>query len=195
MSRSPPTETVSEMKRMRKEAKMPDKCILDPERDCLGLRRANEVAGDVRALNQRLDDLRDVTSKSSMAQGARIGELEAHNLVQDEQYMHVREKLADISREMVDFQRESKGSISELRKEHRESMEELRKGNREILDAVTPLKHKVEALKELEQEVNKLKEKPAKTWESIKSQVLLFAVGIVLVIVAIALGLGGYIGK
>jgi len=181
-------ETINKMKRMRKEEKM-DKCILDPERDCLGLHRANEVAGDVRALNQRLDDLRDVTSKSSMAQGARIGELEAHNLVQDEQYSHVREKLADIARDVVDFQRESKGSIQELRKEHKESMEELRKGNREILDAVTPLKHKVESLAHLEEDVEELKEKPGKTWENIKTQAIGWIVAAVLALVAGAMGI------
>ena len=181
-------ETINKIKRMRKEEKM-DKCILDPERDCLGLRRANEVAGDVRALNQRLDDMRETTSNSSREQGARIGKLEAHNLVQDEQYSHVREKLADIARDVVDFQRESKGSIQELRKEHKESMEELRKGNKEILDAVTPLKHKVEDLEQLEDDVKKLKEKPGKTWENIKTQALMWIVVAVLTIIAGVLGI------
>lgn len=29
-------------------------CILDPERDCPGMRRAEEVAGDVKALDRRV---------------------------------------------------------------------------------------------------------------------------------------------
>ena len=74
-------------------------------------------------------------------------------------------------------------------------MAELRKGNKDILDAVTPLKHKVDELEHLEEDVEKLKEKPAKTWESIKSQVLAWAVALVLVILAVAFGLGRYIGR
>ena len=34
---------------------MPDeKCLLDPQRDCYGLKRAEDVAGDVRMLDQKL---------------------------------------------------------------------------------------------------------------------------------------------
>lgn len=173
---------------------MSDKCILDPERDCPGLRRADEVAGDVKALDRKLDELREGVSGTNNRFGMRIGTLEANEKVRDEQYKHVHEKLADITRDMVDFQRENKNSIAELRKEHKESMEELRKGNKEILDAVTPLKHKVEDLEQLEDDVKKLKEKPAKTWERIKDLGIGWIVPLGFLIIAVALGLGKYFG-
>ena len=168
---------------------MQEKCILDPERDCLGLRRAEEVAGDIKALDRKLDELREGVAGTNNRFGTRIGALEANEKVRDEQYKHVHEKLADITRDMADFQRENKNSIAELRKEHKESMEELRKGNREILDAVTPLKHKVEGLAHLEEDVEELKEKPGKTWEHIKTQALGWAVAVVCAIIAAALGI------
>lgn len=173
---------------------MPDKCVMDPDRDCQGLRRAEEIAGGVKALDRKLEELKESVSGNQQRFGTRIGALEANGKVRDEQYKHMHEKLADITRDMADFQRENKNSISELRKEHKESMEELRKGNKEILDAVTPLKHKVDGLVHLEEDVEQLKEKPAKTWEHIKAQGLGWIVALGLVILAVALGLGKYVG-
>lgn len=168
---------------------MSEKCVLDPERDCLGLRRAEEVAGDLKTLDRRLDDLQANVSNTSTRFGARIGKLEAREEVREEQYKHVREKLEGITRDMEDFQRENKNSVAELRKEHKESMEELRKGNKEILDAVVPLKHKVDSLTHLEEDVEELKEKPGKTWESIKTQVLAWTVAAVMALIAAAIGI------
>lgn len=172
---------------------MSDKCIVDPERDCLGLRRAEEVAGDVKALDKKLSDFKQSVSDTNSRFGARIGKMEAREEVREEQYKHVREKLEGITKDMDEFQRENKNSMTELRKEHKESMEELRKGNKEILDAVTPLKHRVESLEHLKEDVEEIKEKPGKTWEHIKTQGLGWIVAIVLAIVAVALGLGKYI--
>lgn len=146
---------------------MQDKCILDPERDCLGLRRADEVAGDVRSLDIKLSGLQQNITETNSRFGARIGKLEAKEEVREEQYKHVREKLDNITKDMEEFQKENKNSVSELRKEHKESMEELRKGNKDILDAVTPLKHKVEQLEQLSDDVEELKEKPSKRWDGI----------------------------
>lgn len=168
---------------------MEEKCILNPERDCLGMRRAEEIAGDIKALDRKLDELREGVSGTNNRFGMRIGTLEANEKVREEQYKHVHEKLADITRDMADFQRENKNSISELRKEHKESMDELRKGNKEILDAVTPLKHKVEGLEQLEADVEELKGKPGKTWEQVKTQAVGWLVAAVLALVAAALGI------
>ena len=171
---------------------MQEKCILDPERDCLGLRRAEEIAGDVKALDRRLDDFQRNVSDTHSRFGGRIGKLEVREEVREEQYKHVREKLEGITRDMEDFQRENKNSVAELRREHKESMEELRKGNKEILDAVTPLKHKVESLERLEEDVEELKEKPGKTWEHIKMQALGWGVAVVMAIIAAALGISQF---
>ena len=171
---------------------MPEKCILDSERECIGLRRAEEVAGDVKALDRRMDDFQHNVSDTNTRFGGRIGNLEAREQVRDEQYKHVREKLDDITRDMVDFQRENKDSVSELRKEHKESMEELRKGNKEILDAVVPLKHKVEGLEHMKEDVEELKGKPGKTWEHIKLQALGWVVAVVMTIIAATLGISQF---
>lgn len=151
---------------------MTDKCILDPERDCLGLHRAEEVSGEVKVLDQKLSEFRQSVSETNARFGGRIGTLEAHEKVREEQYKHVREKLEDITKDMVDFQRENKDSVAELRREHKESMVELKKGNREILDAVTPLKHRVESLEHLEADVDELKEKPGKRWENMTEKII-----------------------
>lgn len=171
---------------------MPEKCIIDPEHGCQGLYRAEEVAGDVKALGRKLEEFQQGISETNSRFGGRIGRLEAREEVREEQYRHVREKLEGITRDMGEFQRENKGSVAELRREHKESMAELRKGNKDILDAVAPLKHKVEGLEHLAEDVEELKGKPGKTWEHIKMQGLGWAVALVLAIVAVALGLGKY---
>lgn len=172
---------------------MGDRCSINPEQDCRGLHRAEEIAGEMKELNRKFGELKQNVSDTNTRFGSRIGKLEAHEEVRDEQYKHVREKLENIDRDMVEFQRENKDSISELRKEHKESMAELRKGNKDILDAVTPLKHKVESLEHLKEDVEELKEKPGKTWEHIKAQSLGWVVALILAIVAVALGLGNYL--
>lgn len=172
---------------------MPDKCILDPERDCLGLIKAKEVEGDVKVLDRRLSEFQQAVTETNSRFGGRIGALEAQEQVRQEQFRNIREKLEDITKDVAEFQREQKGSISELRKEHRESMEELKKGNKEILDTVTPLKLKVKEIDKLSEDVDALKEKPGETWEHLKKQGLGWLLALLLAIVAVALGLGKYL--
>lgn len=172
---------------------MDDKCILDSGRDCLGAGKAKEVAADVRALDNRLREFQQSVSDTNNRFGARIGKLEAHNEVQDEQVKQIKETQAEIKREVEEARKEQKDSISELRREHKESMAELKKSNKEILDAVTPMKHKVESLEHLSEDVDELKGKDGKTWAGIKSQVLGWGVLLVLTIVAVALGLSQYL--
>lgn len=169
-----------------------DKCILDQTHDCKGLRRAEEVAADVKALDKRMDEFQKSVSETNIRFGGRIGTLEAHEKVMEEKHNHINEKLETITRDMADFQRENKDSVAELRREHKESMAELRKGNKEILDAVTPLKHKVENMEHLKADVESLKEKPAQTWEYIKRQGLGWIVALILGVLAVALGIGNY---
>lgn len=171
---------------------MNEKCLIDPERDCQGLRRAEEVARDLKALDDKLDTFKQDVSETNGRFGSRIGKLEACEEVRIEQYKHFQEKLNDITGDMKEFQKENKNSIAELRREHKESMEELRKGNKEILDAVAPLKHKVETMEHLSEDVEELKEKPGKTWEHIKMQSLGWILALIFAIVAVAMGLGSY---
>lgn len=172
---------------------MPDKCVVDPDRECKVMHRAEEIAADVKTLDRRMDEFQHSVSETNSRFGGRIGKLEAREEVREEQYKHVHEKLEGIKKDMDEFQRENKNSVAELRKEHKESMEELRKGNKEILDAVTPLKHKVESLEHLKEDVEELKEKPGETWEHIKKQGLGWAVALILAILGVALGLSNYL--
>lgn len=172
---------------------MGEKCIMDPERDCLGLQKVKDVEGDVKALDQRLTGLQQSVSETNSRFGTRLGKLEAHNEVQDEQVRQIKETQLEIKREIKEAQKEQKGSIEELRKEHKDSMAELTKSNKEILEAVTPLKHKVEGLEHLSAEVEEIKAKPGETWEHIKKQSLGWAVALILAIVAAALGLSRFL--
>lgn len=173
---------------------MPDeKCILDPQRDCTGSKRADEVAGDVKALDRKLSDFQQSVTETNSRFGARIGKLEAREEVREEQYKHIQEKMTDLARDVADFQREQKGSIAELRREHKESMEELKKGNKEILDLVAPLRQKADNVEKLEKDVEDLKGRPGRTWEEIKSKALGWGVALVLAILAAALGLSRFL--
>ena len=65
---------------------MAEKCILDPDRDCLGLIKAREVEQDV-------NELRKQNSASHERLFDRLGELERQEGIQGEQYKHILEKL------------------------------------------------------------------------------------------------------
>lgn len=172
---------------------MDNKCTYDKEHECKGLHRVNDVSGDLKMLSKRMSEFQQSVSDTNSRFGARIGKLEARDEVRDEQYKHFREKLENITHDTAEIQRENKDSISELRREHKESMTELRRDNKKILDAVTPLSHRVETLEHLSEDVEELKEKPGETWEHIKQQGIGWIVAIVLAILAVALGLGKYI--
>ena len=175
---------------------MDEKCLLDPQRDCIGLKRADEVAGDLKSLDRRLSDFQQAVSETNNRFGGRIGKLEAHNEVQDEQVRQIKETQMEIKKEIDAAQKEQKNSIAELRMEHKESMAELRATNKEILAAVTPLTHKVQDMetknKNLTEDVDALKSKPAKTWDETKSKALGWGVLLVLGMIAAVLGLSKF---
>lgn len=172
---------------------MEDKCPLNPQRECTMAKRADELSNDVRALDKKLSEFQQTVSDTNGRFGGRIGKLEAHNEVQDEQVRQIKEIQTEIKRDMESARNEQKNSISELRREHKESMEELKRSNKEILDAVSPMKHKIEDLESLKGDVEELKEKPGKTWEDIKSKALGWVIALGLAILAAALGLSRFL--
>ncbi|MCM1500758.1 MAG: hypothetical protein NC124_20055 [Clostridium sp.] len=172
---------------------MPDNYIANSERDCLGTKKTEEVLNDVKALDRRLSEFQQNVYDTNGRFGARIGKLEAREEVREEQHKYLKERLDGITKDMADFQKENKNSITELRKEHKESMDELRKGNKEILDSITPLVHKMDDIERLEEDVEELKEKPVQTWEHIKKQGIGWIIVLILGIIAVALGLGQYL--
>lgn len=171
-----------------------DNCTVDSTRgECIGIGKVNDVMNELRITNKSLEDYQRRNMDSISNFGARIGYLEAREQVRDEQFKQFQQKLNDIKTEMVDFQRDNKTSLQELRKEHKESMAKLEQGNDKILEALMPLRHDVENLKRLEEDVDELKEKPAKTWEGIKGQALSWGIGIILAIIGGVLGLSRFL--
>lgn len=171
---------------------MPDKCVTDPNQECFGGKTAKEIEGRVETLDHRLTTFQQNVSDTNSRFGARIGKLEAREEVREEQYKNIKEKIDTMTKDIVNFQREQKDSISELRREHKESMAELKRGNQDILDIVAPIRQKMDNVEKLEEDVEKLKNKPAETWETIKKQSLGWFVAIILALIAAALGISQY---
>lgn len=69
---------------------MPEQCILDPARDCLGLEKA-------RKLDSEIADLRRQNSDSHERIFNRLNELEKSEGVQMEQYKHILEKITELT--------------------------------------------------------------------------------------------------
>lgn len=75
---------------------MSDKCILDPDRDCLGLIKARE-------LEQDLNELRRQNSSSHERIFERLGEIEKQEGIQDVQYENILEKLDQLAGDVKDL--------------------------------------------------------------------------------------------
>lgn len=147
---------------------MPDNCILNPERECLGLIKAKELEED-------LTELRRQNSKTHERFGDRIGELEKKEAVQEERFKNISDKLDGMN----------------------DILGELKGDSRELTKALPGLLHRVESLEkdgdDTEKAVNKLKGKPGETWEYLKKQGMGWILLLLLAIVAVALGLGKYL--
>ena len=170
---------------------MTEKCIADPNRDCVGAERANDVLKTLLSFEAEVKSETKSLKESSERQGKRIGELEAKEQVKKVEFEHFRQEISEMQTDIKDFQKESKNSINELRAEHKESMAELKKGNKEILDAVTPLKHKVESLEHLEEDVEEIKEKPGRKWENVTEKIIGLVIAAVVGFILAKIGLGG----
>lgn len=77
---------------------MEEKCILDPQRDCLGLMKAQELERDV-------NELRKQNSASHERLFDRVGALEKSGAVQQEQYRTIMEKLNDMTEKQAEISR------------------------------------------------------------------------------------------
>lgn len=75
---------------------MSEKCIVNPERDCLGLIKAEELEKNLRDMQERND-------RSHKEFYKRLADLERHNEVQDANYLHILEKLTDITEKLGDL--------------------------------------------------------------------------------------------
>ena len=75
---------------------MPDeKCILDPQRDCLGLQKAN-------MLEKQMDQWREQSRNTHKELFDRIRELEKVESARNEQYDNIMEKLDTLTKSMAE---------------------------------------------------------------------------------------------
>lgn len=143
---------------------MQEKCILDPERDCLGLMKAQELEKDFNEFSRRNTESHDRFFR-------RLEDLEKHEVIQKEQYNHIKDKLSGLS----------------------DDLSELKADSKEVVAKLSPLAHKVESLENVSEsvkrEVETLKEKPAKRWESIVEKIIGLVVAAVVGFVLAKLGL------
>ncbi len=82
---------------------MSDKCLIDPERDCYGLIKANELEKDIEALEDDLNSLRKQNSGTHERLFDRLNELERKEGIQGEQYKHIMEKLTQLATDMAEI--------------------------------------------------------------------------------------------
>ena len=69
---------------------MPEKCIIDPARDCIGLAKAE-------MLEKQIDEYRRQARETHSEIFERINELEKSDSARNQQYLNIMEKLNDMS--------------------------------------------------------------------------------------------------
>lgn len=125
---------------------MEEKCILDPNRDCLGLMKARELEAEFNDFKKRNDS-------SHKEYYDRLAVLEKQWAVQSEQYRNIIEKLVSVT----------------------DSLKDLKEDSREMVDTISPVKHRIEELEKkydnVASEVKVMKEKPGKRWEGLVEKV------------------------
>lgn len=113
------------------------KCLLDPERDCYGLIKARE-------LEEEFDEFKRQNHDSHTKFFDRLGKLETVTEVQAERYLNITEKLADISESIAGIDTK--------------------------IDSIEGKANDVAWMKEgfekFDEELEEIKSKPAKRWES-----------------------------
>ena len=75
---------------------MDDKCLIDPQRDCLGLQKAN-------MLEKQMSEWREQSRQTHKEFFDRIRELEKAQAVQREQYDTILEKLGELGRSISEL--------------------------------------------------------------------------------------------
>lgn len=133
---------------------MDEKCILNPERDCLGLMKANELEKDFKDFSQRNTESHDRFFR-------RLESLEKHEGIQGVQYENIIGKLSDLTDSLSELKTDSKG----------------------IINMIMPLTHRVETLEKeyssVSKDVAEIKAKPAKRWDGIVEKIISIVVAAV----------------
>lgn len=134
---------------------MIDKCNIDTSQPCVVSNRLDEI-------ERRIADLDNRNHKSHERFGSRIDVLEKKENVQDIRYESMIEKMGDLS----------------------ESMKDLRQDSKTIISQLPELNSRVQILEHISEDVEELKDKPAKQWnklvETIIGLIIAAVVGFVL---------------
>ena len=75
---------------------MADRCIVNPNQECLGLIRAEQ-------LEREFEEFKKHNEESHREFYNRLSVLESHNQVQDAHYEHIIEKLTDVTSKLSDI--------------------------------------------------------------------------------------------
>lgn len=145
---------------------MDKECTVEPKRECDVRQRVIQVEAE-------LNDLRRQNSGTHERFGERIGELEAHNKVQDVEVKNLQKSIDGMS-----------GDLRELKDETREISKQL-----PVIATQVNAIH--ETSKAVDADVDELKGKPAKRWESTVGQIIGLVVAALVGLLLARLGLSG----
>lgn len=126
---------------------MDEKCTTEPKREC-------DVRQMVRQVEHELNDLRRQNAGTHERFGERIGDLEAHNKVQDVEVKNLQKSIDGMS-----------GDLREVKAEAKEISKQL-----PVIATQVNAIH--ESHKATDADVDELKGKPAKRWEATVGQII-----------------------
>lgn len=145
---------------------MDDKCTVDPKREC-------DVRQRVIQVENELSDLRRQNAGTHERFGERIGELEAHNKVQDVEVRQMQKSLDAMS-----------GDLREVKAEAKEMSKTL-----PVIATQVASIH--ESSKAVDADVEEIKSKPGKRWDSTVGQIIGLVVAALVGLLLARLGLSG----
>ncbi len=139
---------------------MPDKCIRDPEMDCLGLIKAHELERD-------LNDLRKQNNNSHERIFDQLAQLDKERAIQSVRYDGIMEKISTLT----------------------DSANKLTSSNKEAIERLENMVAPVREIDKLTSELEALKSKPAKRYEDITKQIIGIIIAAILALVLTRIGL------
>lgn len=143
---------------------MAERCMFNPEKECLGLQRAEQMSREI-------DELREKSHESHDKLWSEIRKLQGAEAVRNEQYKHILERLDTLANNNVD----------------------IKKDNQAILAQLPALANKVQTLEDnqraLAADVSELKSKSGKKWDSMIAQVTAILIATIVGLVIGKIGL------
>lgn len=145
---------------------MDKECTVEPKRECDVRQRVIQVEAE-------LNDLRRQNAGTHERFGERIGELEARDKVQDVEMKNVQKSVDAMSADL------------------REVKDEAREISKQLPVIATQVNAIHETYKAVDADVDKLREKPGKRWESVVGQIIGLVVTALVGLLLARMGLNG----